>query len=178
MVSDYVETAWTDTNSTMRGTCTRSHKMLMLQGLRYTQHRAHSNDGEHKHLLGRDAVLLGKQFPTFWGTVVLSSSQSGSPSKLFILRIKPLWNLQMSEATPPMTDHLPEDVNLQVNTTLGCLYHIRTSWRQTRVWERLAAVYNMITGRQSVRILKAPVAGSTVESRIPAEAVWCDLNPV
>jgi len=84
----------------------------------------------------------------------------------------------MSEATPPTTDHLPQDVNLQVNATLGCLYHMRISWRQIGVRRSLAAVYNTITGSQSVGILKAPVAGSTLEGRIPSEAVWCDLNPV
>jgi hypothetical protein len=50
--------------------------------------------------------------------------------------------------------------------------------RQVFVEGWQAAVYNMITGWQSVRILKAPVAGSTFEGRNPAEAVWCDLNPV
>jgi len=46
------------------------------------------------------------------------------------------------------------------------------------VWGRSAAVYNMITGWQSVGILKAPVAGSTFEGKNPREAVWCDLDPV
>jgi hypothetical protein len=40
---------------------------------------------------------------------------------------------------------------------------------------RLAVSQNF---KGSVRILKAPVAGGTFEGRIPAEAVWCDLDTV
>lgn len=61
-----------------------------------------------------------------------SSSQSGSPRELF----HPEDEATMSEATPPMRDHIPEDENLQVNAPLRCLYHImkadRCLWKVGR----------------------------------------------
>jgi hypothetical protein len=74
--------------------------------------------------------------------------------------------------------HLPEDLNLQVNAKFLFITYTHHKEGKTGVLGRLPAVYNMITGWQSVNSLKAPTMGSTLEGRNPAEVVLCHLNPV